>query len=359
MESPDNSTADRVRAAFSEQALWCTKLGSPFTALLCSTLAERLNDGTQIGSRVLAWPGDPTTQRDALPLRVCGALHGLARSGNEPDLVALYTDTTRQVAPDELWRVIRRAFERHPAYFETYLATAPQTNEVGRSSVLMCGLLEIARRCALPMRLFEIGASAGLNLVADRYRYRLGEVEWGDSLAKLLLEPHWQGPSPAVDVDLRVIDRRGCDLAPLDVSVADERARLVSYVWADQIDRLSRLERAIETALRDPPRLERMEAADWVEQQLSPTPTERGHASVLFHSVVWRYFSVETQRRIETHVERCGALAQPDTPLAWLRMELIDRAPGAALILRLWPTGEESVLAYAQPHGQSIVYLGR
>jgi hypothetical protein len=80
---------------------------------------------------------------------------------------------------------------------------------------------------------------------------------------------------------------------------------------------------------------------------------------VLFHSVVWRYFPAETQRRIEEHMERCGARAQPDAPLAWLRMELTDRLPGATLTLRLWPTGEESVLAYAHPHGQSIVYVGR
>jgi hypothetical protein len=358
-QSPDEAIAIRVRKAFKEQEGWCSKFGSPFTALLCSTLAERLDESTLIGSRVLSWPGDPTTQGDALPLRVCGALHGLARSNREPALTAVFPGAASQVTPNDLWLAVRGALERNPSHFETYLATAPQTNEVGRSAVLMCGFLEIAKQVGLPMQLFEIGASAGLNLIADRYQYRFGTAEWGDPRAALLLEPQWQGPAPPVEAHVRVAQRCGCDVAPLDISMAPERARLVSYVWPDQTDRLARLETAIETALRDPPRLERMEAANWVEERIHATPDQPGRVRVLFHSVVWRYFSIETQQRIEAHMERCGARAEGDTPLAWLRFELIDKAPGAALTLKLWPTGEESVLAYAHPHGQSIVHLGR
>jgi len=361
-ESPRNAIAIRVRAAFKEQEGWCTKLGSPFTALLCSILAERLDESTLIGRRVLSWPGDPTSQGDALPLRVCGALHGLARSNQEPGLTAVYPGAARHVTvgdPDDLWLAVRGALERNPGHFETYLATAPQTNEVGRSAVLMCGFLEIARQVGIPLQLFETGASAGLNLIADRYRYRFGATQWGDPRAKLLLAPEWQGPAPPVEADFRVVEGVGCDVAPLDISVATERARLVSYVWPDQADRLSRLETAVETALHDPPRLERMEAAKWVEHRIPETPDHPGRARVLFHSVVWRYFPFETQQRIEAHMERCGARADAHAPLAWLRFELIETAPGAALTLKLWPTGEESVLAYAQPHGRSIVHLGR
>ncbi|MFL6601646.1 MAG: DUF2332 domain-containing protein [Steroidobacteraceae bacterium] len=358
-ELADDAVAIRVRAAFKEQEGWCAKLGSPFTALLCSTLAERLDASTLIGRRVLSWPGDPTAQGDALPLRVCGALHGLARSNQEPALTAVYPGTARQVADDDLWLAVGGALERNPAHFETYLATAPQTNEVGRSAVLMCGFLEIARRVGLPVQLFEIGASAGLNLLADRYRYRFGATEWGDPHAALLLEPQWQGSAPPVEADFRVVERSGCDVAPLDISIPEQRARLVSYVWPDQTDRLSRLEAAIATALREPPRLERMEAARWVEDRIVETAGQPGRVRVLFHSVVWGYFPLETQQRLAAHMERCGARAETRSPLAWLRFELIDTPPGAALTLKMWPTGEEVVLAHAQPHGRSIVHLGR
>jgi hypothetical protein len=358
-KSPLDAVATRVRGAFKEQEGWCTRLGSPFTALLCSTLAERLDESTLIGRCVLSWPGDPRTQGDALALRVCGALHSLARSNAEPGLAALYPGAASQVNPGDLWLAVRGAFERNPSHFEAYLATAPQTNEVGRSAVLMCGFLEIARHFGLPMRPIEIGASAGLNLIADRYRYRFGDAQWGDPQAALLLEPQWQGPAPPVETNIRVTERCGCDVAPLDISSATERARLASYVWADQMDRLSRLEAAIATALRDPPRLEQMDAAEWVEQRIHETPDQPGRVRVLFHSVVWGYFSLDTQRRIEAHMQRCGARADNDTPLAWLRFELADTPLGAALTLKLWPTGEERVLAHTQPHGRSIVYFGR
>ena len=356
MHSSDDATARRVREAFKDQAHYCIKLGSPFTASLCSLFAERLDNSTLIGERVLSWPGDPVAQADALPLRLCGALHGLARSNDDPAVQALYANIAGDINTDEAWRVIRDALERHTSHFAAYLATAPQTNEVGRSAALMCGFLEIAKRCAMPLRLFEIGSSAGLNLIADRYRYRFGEVQWGDPRALLLLEPKWEGPPPPVGADLRVAERRGCDISPLDITVAAERNRLSSYVWPDQRDRLLRLEMAVQTALREPPRLERMEAAEWVEQRIKETPDQRGRVRVLFHSVVWGYLPVATQRRIEKHMERCGSRADTDAPLAWLRFELIDRMPGTALTLRVWPTGEESVLAYAQPHGNFITY---
>src|SRR5215475_10887824 len=85
MHSTDDAAARRVREAFKKQADWCDKHGSsPFTAFLCSLFGERLDKSTLIGRRVLSWPGDPRGQADALALRVCGALHGLARSNLDP-----------------------------------------------------------------------------------------------------------------------------------------------------------------------------------------------------------------------------------------------------------------------------------
>jgi len=354
-KSPPDAVAERVRAAFREQAYFCTRLGSPFTALLCTLLADRLDQHSEVGARILGWRGDPSSQADALSLRVCGALHGLVRSGREPALAALYPKPGEAFEPDHerLAEESLRAIQQHPDWFDAYLATAPQTNEVGRSAVLMCGFLRIASRYPLPMRLFEIGASAGLNLIADRYRYRFGPATWGDAQAKLVLEPQWQGPPPPTDAPVRVIERIGCDLAPLDIASAAARERLTSYIWADQFDRLARLDSAMATALGDPPRLEPADAADWVESRISDSggpPAVR----VLFHSIVWRYFPVETQRRIEEHMEARGARASAQSPLAWLRYELIDKAPGSCLTLKSWPGGQETVLAYAQPHGRKI-----
>ena len=56
---PEATAAEaRVRAAFRDQAEWCAKLGSPFTALVCATLAAHLDRSTAVGRRVLDWPGE-------------------------------------------------------------------------------------------------------------------------------------------------------------------------------------------------------------------------------------------------------------------------------------------------------------
>jgi len=347
---------NRVREAFKEQAAWCSKLGSLFTALVCATLAERLDESTVVGRLILNWEGDPSAQADALPLRVCGALHFLARSNQVPELAALYPPAP---APDggRLWSAIRKAFDLKPEHFREYLATAPQTNEVGRSAVLMCGFLSIAERLDLPLYLFEIGSSAGLNLIPDRYRYRFGAASWGNQQSPLLLEPQWQGSPPPVGAHLRVAGRCGSDVVPLDVTSDEQRKRLVSYVWADQSDRLARLEAAFATALTDPPRIERMEAAQWVEERILQVDDDRPGARVLFHSILWRYLPADSQKRISEHMEHCGSLATAGRPLAWLRFELDDESPGMALLrLRLWPSGEDLLLATAQAHGKSIVF---
>jgi len=346
----------QVRQAFAEQAKWCHRLGSPFTALLCETLAEQLSAGTSVERRVLAWDGDPLPQGDGLPLRLCGALHSLARSNVSPVLSALYPPA---VLPErvQLWQAVRAAFERDYPEFERYLAAAPQTNEVGRSAVLMCGFLTLAARTRLPLRLYELGASAGLNLIPDRYRYRFGTAEWGAPEARPLLAPECAGPAPPVDAPLQIIARRGCDVAPLDLASGVDRERLLSYVWPDQPDRRALLESALGTALKDPPRVERMEAARWVEHTLSGVAAAEPSVRVLYHSIVWNYLPADTQRRISEHLLRCAESATAAHPIAWLRFELDPAVPPASLRLRVWPQGEDQLLAQAQPHGRSVSLL--
>lgn len=348
----------QVREAFAEQAKWCGKLGSPFTALVCETLGAQLSGATRVERRVLEWAGDPLPQADGLPLRVCGALHCLARSHALPALSALYPPAALPER-ERLWQAVRTAFERDYPEFERYLAAAPQTNEVGRSAVLMCGFLTLAARMRLPLRLYEIGASAGLNLIPDRYGYRFGSADWGTPEARPLLTPECTGAGPPVDAPLRIISRRGCDIAPLDLSSDGDRERLLSYVWPDQPDRRALLESALGTASKDPPRVERMEAAQWVERTLSGGAAADPSVQVLYHSIVWNYLPADTQRRISEHLLRCAESATAAHPIAWLRFELDPAVPPASLRLRVWPDGEDELLAQAQPHGRSLSLLAR
>jgi len=340
------------REAFIAQAGYCRDLGSPFTALLCETLAGTLEPGEPVGAAVLGWQGDPAPLADSVPLRLLGALHALVRSGAAPELGRLYPPSPLP-AREALATALTAALREHPDRLTAGLAGPPQTNEVGRSGVLIGGWLEAAARTGLPLELYEIGASAGLNLLADRYRYRFADREWGSAHARPLLAPRWHGRAPRVEAALQVQSRQGCDQHPIDVRDAAARERLLAYIWPDQPARLERLATALETVRPEPPRIEQADAAEWLEMRLG-RPADPGVGRLVFHSLVWGYLSSATRARIEAVFERAGRAASTAAPLGWLRFE-----PGAAAQLRLmlFPPGEDLLLARAHPHGEWVEWL--
>ena len=341
------ATAAEVRAAFALQAAYCTQLAAPFTALLCTLLGERLDRSTPIGRRVLDWSGDPDPIGDALALRLCGGLHFLARSGDAPALAACYPPASLPEA-DRLWAALQPWLDS--AALDTWLDSPPQTNEVGRAAVLMAGLLAIAARFDQPLRLLELGASAGLNLNLDLYGYDLGGLRTGDPASPVQLRPDWRGPPPP-GATVRIESRAGVDLNPVPVPAG--RARLLAYVWADQAERLARLEAALALAAAAPPGVDQGDAADWLESRLAPAA---GTVRVILHSVAFHYFPKDRKARIMAMADRAGAAATTDSPLAWLRYEEVDGEGRFSLRLRTWPGGEEH-LAWTHPHGKSVTWL--
>jgi hypothetical protein len=348
-----SETEKRVRESFFQQARYCRDMAAPFTAELCDLLGERLSPDTALGARVLAWPGNPEPVQDALALRLVAGLHALAERDVEPAWTAVYPPalaTDRSMLSALLDDVLVR-FEKQ---LMPWLDLPPQTNEVGRSAVLMSGLLTLAAKHGLPFSLFELGSSGGLNLMLDRYTYTLGTTEAGTADSPVHLKPAWSGASPP-QAKVRVIARQGVDQAPVNVATRAGRERLLAYVWADQLDRIRRIRYALEIAAADPPRVEKMDAAAWVEKTLSPTSSDGVHR-VLMHSVVFQYFSDEVKRRVIAHAEAVGAQATTSSPFSWMRME--QGGDGKfTLSIRTWPDGGDRLLAAVHPHGAKIEWL--
>ncbi|WP_206185469.1 DUF2332 domain-containing protein [Sphingosinicella sp. CPCC 101087] len=343
------SRADDIRRAFLVQADWCDRLGSPFTALLCTALATALDAATPIGQRVLGWPGDPTA--DALALRLCGGLHALVRGGRAPKLSVLYPPAS--LPPEQvLARELQSVLDAHAASLHPWLDRPPQTNEVGRSAVLMSGLLAVSDRFRLPLRLFELGASAGLNLQLDRYAIRLGGIAAGCEHSPLRLDPEWRG-APPPEARPEISGRFGVDLDPIDAVSA--RERLLAYVWPDQGERLNRLGAALDLAAADPPPVAQGDAADWIETHLTAAPGT-GVCRVVLHSVAFEYFPAATQARVRARLQEAGARANEAAPLAWLRYEKMAEDREFSLRLRCWP-GEDRLLAWAHAHGAWIDWV--
>ena len=342
-----------VREAFRRQAGWCRTLGSPLTALVCDLAAERLDRRTILGRRILDWPAQPGPAVDVLPLRLAGGMHALARRGHV-SLAACYPP---HPLPDDaaMWDAMRDALD-DPA-LAPWLDSVPQTNEVARSAALMAGLLVVAHETGLPLALYELGASAGLNLMPDRYDIRLAGVQAGTPGSAVVLQPDWTGQPPP-QAAVQVIRRHGVDLSPMRVQDPADQERLRAYVWADQPARAARLKGAMAIAAADPPVLDRGDAADWTEANILSAP-ELGMVRVLMHSVAYTYFPAGTQARIAAHMEGAGRQATAEAPLAWLRFEPPPgHAEAPTLRLQIWPGGQDRVLAAGSPHGTWIRWGG-
>jgi len=343
---------DSLVQAFRFQAAGCAALGSAFSGALLERAIADWTAGGPTRALLAPWAeaSAPSLIADAVPLRLLGALHDIVLSGESPDLTAAYPAEDRAGEPDRAWTAALRAVAIHGQALSAFMSHEPQTNEVRRSACLLPGFLAVAAETGLDLRCLELGASAGLNQLWDRYHYRLGETgAWGAPDAPVLIDTDWRGPPPRLEARVRVVERAACDRKPVDLTDPIARRRLRAYVWPDQRERLARLDAAIDATLAAGIKVEAEDAVAWTRRHAAP---RAGVATVLFHSVFWQYMPSPSQasglKAIETHA--AGATAS--APFAWLRMEpTAGRPHPMELRLTLWPGGEDRLLAHVHPHG--------
>lgn len=330
------------------QRLGCELAGSPLYAAVLDVVAADVAAGGP-SADVLA-PAAVAPFGDAVLLRLLGALHRAVLSGTVPELAAHYPSVGGHLHAG-LGPAVVAAVDAHRDAIAESLDAGVQTNEVGRSATLLGGLLELSA-LGLPLRLREVGSSAGLNLLLDRYRYDAGDRSFGPPDSPLAFDRPWLGRAPELARPLEVASRRGSDVAPIDATTAAGALRLRSFVWADQLDRLARLDAALVVARRDPPVVDRADAADWLAVELAAPAA--GVCTVVTHSIMFQYLPPASARSMLATLDAAGARATPEAPLAWLRME-----PGgdqAELRLTLWPSGTTHLLATSAYHGPPVVW---
>ncbi|WP_054004991.1 DUF2332 domain-containing protein [Cypionkella psychrotolerans] len=338
-----------VREMFLAQAAGCDSLGSPLTARVLRLLAAAMTPGHAIEDRVLGWQGDLSRAGDALALRLAGGLHGLVLSGAAPDLAAFY-HAPEAVSDAEATAVLLGVIRAHPAALHQWLDHPPQTNEIRRSAVLIAAGHWLTAQLGLPLVLSELGASAGLNLLWDRYALEIG-AHYGPKDAAIRLNPVWHG-ALLPEVAPQVAARAGVDLQPLDP--VRDRVRALSYIWADQPERLARTAAGLDALATYGPVVSQGDAIDWLAQRLAePQP---GHLHLIYHTIAWQYFPATAKARGLALLEAAGARATLAAPLAHLAMEADAQERGAALTLRLWCGGpvQDIALGRADFHGRWV-----
>lgn len=351
---PQARGPEAVRTAFENQVAYCRDNGAPRTAQICQALLELLNGsrGGAVMQRIRDWDGAPLA--DALPLRIAGGLHALHLKGAEPGLAAVYEGREPVNATER----VAAALERHEEFLLPWLDGPPQTNEAGRSWAFAAAMLWLADKgCPADFALYELGSSAGINLMMDRYRFELGGVEAGAADAAMRIAPEWRGDPPPAR-SFGIVEALGCDVAPVDLTDPGQALRLRAYIWPELTERFARMDAAVAAAGQSPPRIEQSGAGDFVARVLASEPRP-GVTRMIMHSVVWQYIPAEERKAITAAIEAAGSQATMDTPLAWVMLEANRDTHRHELTLRWWPGGAETLkLATAHPHG-SWVEWGR
>lgn len=354
------ATDEELAAALRLQADNCRILGSPFTGRVLDILRDDLVRGGITRRLVGDWRLPPMDS--ALALRLTGALHALVCRGDAPELARWYPPEPEFDADSpEFADRISATLSEHFEFAGAFLTRAVQTNEVQRSAVLIPGFREIAARTALPLRILEIGASGGLNLLWDRYGMDLPGASWGPEDAVLRFRPEWTGPLPQTPGSLSILDRRGVDLQPLDFRSDAAVANGLAYLWPDQAWRMRNFRAAVAALRRSEVLVETGSAADWLPEVLAPPRPDS--CTVVFHSIMWQYMPDPVQDAVAAAILEAGARSRPTSPLAWLRFEPRTGALLCELTLQLW-TGDAATaapvrerLCWAHPHGSTVRWL--
>ncbi len=273
------------------------------------------------------------------PLRVLAALHYLALS----ERIDPWSDV-RAVLGARRERVARFVAEH-----------AVQTNEVQRSWALLPAFLTLAD--GRPLDLLELGPSAGLNLLWDRYRYRYLAGPWGDSRAQLELagDERRAVPSSLLARRVDVRRRRGVDTDPIDVRQEDAALLLLSYVWADQRERLERLRRALELARNDPPELVRGDFVEVLPDLLADRASDA--LTIVFQTAATGYLTSGQYDELRRILEAAAA----GEPFGWISTRRLseresERDDGYELELALLPE-QPRLAAYMGFHGQWLEWI--
>jgi hypothetical protein len=321
----------------------CAELGSPLYAGLLARAADDLDAGGATATVLRGYEDSPPGA--AIALRLAGAVHRLVLARQAPDLALHYPSVGGTYEPGDavtdeaVWLAFQAVLVDRESEVRETLQWAPQTNEPGRSLPLIGALAVVSVLSeGLPVRLVEIGASAGLNLRAEALTPLLSTAD-RDALPR---------GRPYV-----VTDRVGCDLNPLDPLTPEGRLTLSAYVWPDDRVRFERLRQALDIAAHVPAVVRRTDAATLLA---GVRPVE-GQTTVLWHSVMWQYLDEDAKRAVLRERDRLEKTATATMPFAHVSFEPADD-PEQPFVVRLrWSNGGgvmDVELGTAPPHGVPV-----
>jgi len=284
-------------------------------------------------------------------LRLLALVHRWVLAGELPELAGFYPSAGGTEGPSsEAWDLFRTAVLARAGELPELLTKPLQHNEVGRAAALATGFLLLSRETGLPLRLLEVGASAGLLLRWDHYL----RSAWFPSM--------FDGDPPAVAGQARVVERRGCDLHPVDATSVEGRLYLRSMAWADLVTHLQALDEAIAICRQVPAEVDEADGAEWVAKHARP---QAGTVTAIFHSLMRASGPPSSLVSIDEAIWQAARTARTDAPVAHLRFEapvdvvreVVDPTRLVEVRLTVWPGGEHRRLATCDVNGRHVRWL--
>ena len=181
-----------------------------------------------------------------------------------------------------------------------------QTNVVRRVIGLRIALAEVAKTSGAPIHLIEVGASAGVHLHVDRYRYRIGDRSYGPEGATVTVDSRWIGARPPPDLDPipPIATRVGIDLNPVPATDADQRRWLRALVWPENQADAHLLEAALTSLAADPPAIIAGDAIEVCPKLGRDLP--RGEPRIVFHAATRMHVPAGRQAAFDEAIDSMG-----------------------------------------------------
>jgi hypothetical protein len=272
-----------------------------------SLLYERLSLGIAKDPELLRLATHIRTG-ERIPNLLLAAVHFLLLKGTEHSVGRFYESLSS--APErykDLYPHFRSFCIEHENEILNLIASRlVQTNEVKRCACLLPILVLVLQESYdRPLYLIEIGSAAGLLLLWDYYRYRYGDaLECGEPNSPVQIQCGLRGEgSPPIRNDFpRVSGRLGIDLNPIDVKNRDSRLWLRALIWPEHKERAHLLERAIEVAQREPPKLIAGDAVEVLPNILPLVPSN----SILCIFCVWTSLQEKAREQFSSVLTQYG-----------------------------------------------------
>ncbi len=272
---------------------------APVSSGILSRLVDEVEEGGPVAQ---ALAEHPDAGAPLFCMRALSGVRWLVLSGLAPDLEAHLRNLTSGIGDptyvEQTWLLFRDAMLKNPGEIRAALDRPIQQHQPGRAAALLSGLGMLG---APRVRLLELGACAGLNLLVDRYRWFGPDWEWGDADSPVRLATDGRNPG-----DIRIVERAGCDLVPRDPADPADSLIVRSFLPPERDIEQLELDDALTLASRFGVQVDKADAVEWLEAKLSAVEEDRSIYTVVWHSLFWSYLDPQQQTQIERLLSRAA-----------------------------------------------------